>query len=296
MNATTRSHSGAAGRRSRARAWAAAGAAAAVLLASALPTALPAAPSGKPAAAAKAAGGLSVDFDKSTYAAKKFPGWCTIYGVFRNSRKVRPLFAIGRGAGGALNLGFDTSGLTEKDEPEAASGEGKIVLEFSDQKRDITTFFRGEDWNTYACGQWVQAEETPWVEVTLSNLVEWKSKDKQMHTFLNPDRKRPPAGTPDIQPAFTAKLDLALRVGNSRANIKALPCTVRFTDCERYWEVRFDIKTELPGMDLGLVGDDAGPISLQLAILAYCTPPKSHGAPTVDTELKAVPSLGGFSD
>jgi hypothetical protein len=259
-----------------------------VLFASALPPALSAAPAGKPAALS----GLSVDFDKSTYAAKKFPGWCTIYAVFRNPNKVRPLFAVGRGAGGAINLGFDTSGLTEKDEPEATSGEGKIALEFSDQKRGITTFFRGEDWNTYACGQWVHAEETPWVEVTLSNLVELTSKDKLMHTFLSPDRKRPTAGTPDIQPKFTAKVDVALRVGNSRAELKGLACAVRFADCERYWEVRFDIMAELSGTELGLVGDDAGPMSVQLAILAYCTPPKSHGAPSLDLDSRGVPSLG----
>lgn len=262
----------------------------AALLVAALSPAAPPRTSPNAAAPAKTAtapaskSGFTVDFDAATYRDKKFPGWCNIYVVFRNEKKKRPLFALGSGSGGALFCPFDTSGLVEKDEPDASTGEGKIKIEFYDPKRGTACFFRGEDWNTYTCGQWVQADPSPTLDITLSNVAEWKTADKLMRKFLNPDRRRPPPGTPDITPKFTTLADMNIRVGNNRAQLKAVPCKVTFAELEAraIWQVRFEIRTKVAGTELGLVGDDAGDISLFFVAIAYCDPPKGFKAPTLE--------------
>ena len=241
----------------------------------------------------KAFSGLAVDFDKSTYAAKKFPSYTSIYAVFRNEKKKRPLFACGRGAGGAFLIPFDVSGLNDKEEPEPGTGETKVDLVFSD-KKGILCFFRAEDWNDYACGQWVQADPAPTVNIVLSNLTDWKAKNKLMSKMLNPDRKRPPAGSPPEIAMFSTKIDMTLHAGNSRAEIKEVPCDIKVSDEDRYWQMRFVIKTTFSGADLGLVGADAGTISLFLVVQAFSIPPKGHGTAPPDLDLKSGAPLGNF--
>jgi hypothetical protein len=249
----------------------------------------------KPVAAKDA---LHIDFDSANYRNHGFPGYLVTYAVFRNPKKQRPLFSIGRGKGGGFDVHFETGDLgEEQDIPDSSTGEAQLVLEFRDEKRGHWCFFRGEEWNTYACGQWTQSETPPTIEATISNLRDWKAKDKLLRKFMNADKAKGknitalPSAAPPPEPCFTAKVDLTLRVGQTKTLVKDIPCDVRLIDLERCWGMKFVLKTTLQGVDLGLVGDDADSISLYLVTQGFCVLGKAHRAPTLDADDKGVPAL-----
>jgi hypothetical protein len=225
---------------------------------------------------------MNFSFNRPEYRTQGFPGWCCSYMTFRNEKKRRPLFVYGWATGGVVTVTFDNkSGLLE-DFKVASVGTGTV---------DVSNYActRAEDWVDYTCAEWVNQEPMPTVQVSVKAIRGWKEQNQIIKAFLNPDRgalKKRDLET--FRPEYGAQVDMVLSAAGRTLAVTNLPCKFTFGDHEKYWNVKFTLRFNFQGADLGLTGDDAGEIAAKFVSESFSALPKEYKPPDLKkTPLKA---------
>jgi len=232
---------------------------------------------------------LEFQYEAYKHRSMDFPTHCVSYMVFDNAKKARPLYLWGKQRRGTLALQFDDEealGL----EPEV---KGSAQVYFTHTATPLG------DWETFTCAAWLKASRKPRVYVTLSNVrnvtaepgvmkqffARIRERDVMVAYMATLDKKKQEPVPPVRGAKFKAIGDVEIKVGTKTSTVKDLPIVLELSGAEQ-WQINFEAKLKIKGADIGLDGDDAGELSVDVNGGAFSgVPPKFREAVT-EKELK----------
>ena len=160
-----------------------------------------------------------------------YPRYMTTVLVIRNENKLRPVFLTGRGAGGSLDF--------DPENPDQASGSFSIAASrYSTSRADAERM---------AATEWVKADDRPTIKLEVDALSDWEQTDD--------DR-------------FDVKLSGRILAGDEATSVEG-PARIRTHGEGRVQghpapdRMALTATFTVNGSELGLGGDDAGPIEFR---------------------------------
>lgn len=234
---------------------------------------------------------IVLDFQYEVYKHRSmdFPTHCVSYMVFGNAKKTRPLYLWGKQRRGTLSLHFDD---------EEALGLEPAVKGSAEVHFTHTATALG-DWETFACASWLKSKRKPRVYVTLSSVRDVTAEPGVMKRFFVKIRERdvmvaymetlaknkrkpvpPVRGT-----QFKALGDIEIKVGAKTTTVKDVPLILELSGAE-IWQINYEARLKIRGADIGLDGDDAGELSVQVNGGAFSAVPAKLREEVTEKELK----------
>jgi len=191
--------------------------------------------------------------------ARKLPGYITAYMVLKNPKKLRPLWIAGRSEAGMLQfrpadmktLGgvasdLDLSNLGGLVSIATGTGTFSVVLDTYAAARADEARFAGT--------AWLKMEQRPKIEIHVESLENWV-----LHNVENA-----------TQPQYKVDLKGKVVVAGKTMPLQQpviITCYEVTKDSRAHMVLRTDLNFK--GAELGLDGDDAGPVQARLTLAGY---------------------------
>lgn len=196
---------------------------------------------------------MEFNFLSASYKGSRLPSHCLSFIKITDRVKQRPLFIMGYGYRGRLNVIFDTQkGILDKP---AVTAEGKAEVQFNKYCITSTNMI-----SSYSAAMLVEKRVYPRIE--FSDFYDWKTDGYKIMDLLYPKAAYPPPRQLPPPPIveYEAKCNIKLIVGDKIVELKQQQCRIFFTelyeDKDRKfvpaWQIRIESSFWVPGENLGI--------------------------------------------